>query len=249
MPPLSSMATITSTDSRAGIRLAWTGLPIYVSLPPSMYNPAHFAVTDEARLHALIHQHPLGCLVMHGPHGLDANHLPFELLQADDGSLSLQAHVARANTLWQQLANGDPVMVIFKAADGYISPNWYPSKHQTHEQVATWNYQVVHVHGKIRIRDDEKFLRGVLGRLTRRHETRAAALPGNDFKPWKMSDAPAAYLQKLLGVIVGLEIEVLRLEGKFKLSQNKESSDRVALVQTLSALGQANMAQAIEKPL
>ncbi|MDR0215076.1 MAG: FMN-binding negative transcriptional regulator [Comamonas sp.] len=214
-----------------------------------MYNPSHFAVTDESSLHALIRQHPLGCLVMHGPDGLDANHLPFELLQADDGSLRLQAHVARANPLWQQLANGDQAMVIFKAADSYISPNWYPSKHQTHEQVPTWNYQVVHVHGKIQIRDDEKFLRGVLGRLTRTHEARAAALPGHDFKPWKMSDAPAAYLQKLLGTIVGLEIEVQRLEGKFKLSQNKEASDRVALVQTLSVLGQTEMAQAIDKPV
>ena len=213
-----------------------------------MYNPTHFEVTDSAVLQALIRQHPMACLVTHSPDGLDANHLPFELLQDEDGNLRLLAHVARANPVWQQLSNGDSVLVIFKAQDGYISPNWYPSKHQTHEQVPTWNYQVVHAHGQIQIRDDEKFLRGVLGRLTRTHEARASALPGNDFKPWKMSDAPAAYLQKMLSAIVGLEIEVQRLEGKFKLSQNKSADDRAALVQTLQALGQVDMAQAIEKP-
>ena len=213
-----------------------------------MYLPSHFEVTDSAALQALIRQHPLGCLVMHTQDGLDANHLPFELLQQDDGNLRLLAHVARANPLWQQLANGDRVLVIFKATDGYISPNWYPSKHQTHEQVPTWNYQVVHAHGRIQIRDDEKFVRGVVGRLTRTHEARASALPGNAFSPWKMSDAPAPYLQKMLGAIVGLEIEVERLEGKFKLSQNKQASDRLALMNTLESTGQTAMAEAMKNP-
>ena len=211
-----------------------------------MYLPSHFEVNDQPALLALIRQHPLGCLVMHTQEGLDANHLPFELLQQDDGSLRLLAHVARANPLWQQLASGDRVLVIFKAADGYISPNWYPSKHQTHEQVPTWNYQVVHAHGRIQIRDDEKFVRGVIGRLTRTHEARASQPPGNAFAPWKMSDAPAPYLQKMLGAIVGLEIDVERLEGKFKLSQNKQASDRQALMNTLESTGQPAMAQAMK---
>ena len=211
-----------------------------------MYLPSHFEVNDQPALLALIRQHPLGCLVMHTQEGLDANHLPFELLQQDDGSLRLLAHVARANPLWQQLASGDRVLVIFKAADGYISPNWYPSKHQTHEQVPTWNYQVVHAHGRIQIRDDEKFVRGVIGRLTRTHEARASQLPGNAFAPWKMNDAPAPYLQKMLGAIVGLEIEVQRLEGKFKLSQNKQASDRQALMSTLESTGQTAVAQAMK---
>ena len=211
-----------------------------------MYLPSHFEVNDQPALLALIRQHPLGCLVMHTQEGLDANHLPFEILQQDDGSLRLLAHVARANPLWQQLASGDRVLVIFKAADGYISPNWYPSKHQTHEQVPTWNYQVVHAHGCIQIRDDEKFVRGVIGRLTRTHEARASQLPGNAFAPWKMSDAPAPYLQKMLGAIVGLEIDVERLEGKFKLSQNKQASDRHALMNTLESTGQTAMAQAMK---
>ena len=211
-----------------------------------MYLPSHFEVNDQPALLALIRLHPLGCLVMHTQEGLDANHLPFEILQQDDGSLRLLAHVARANPLWQQLASGDRVLVIFKAADGYISPNWYPSKHQTHEQVPTWNYQVVHAHGRIQIRDDEKFVRGVIGRLTRTHEARASQLPGNAFAPWKMSDAPAPYLQKMLGAIVGLEIDVERLEGKFKLSQNKQASDHQALMNTLESTGQTAMAQAMK---
>jgi transcriptional regulator len=211
-----------------------------------MYNPSHFNITDSAVLQDLIRQHPLGCLVAQTADGLDANHLPFELLQDEDGQLRLLAHVARANPLWQQLSSGDAVLVIFKAQDGYISPNWYPSKHETHEQVPTWNYQVVHAHGTIQIQDDEKFVRGVVGRLTRTHEGRASDLPGNTFAPWKMSDAAAPYLQKMLGAIVGLEISVQRLEGKFKLSQNKQPADRVALQETLGALGQEPMANAIK---
>ena len=212
-----------------------------------MYNPSHFNIIDSAVLQDLIRQHPLGCLVAQTADGLDANHLPFELLQDEDGQLRLLAHVARANPLWQQLSSGDAVLVIFKAQDGYISPNWYPSKHESHEQVPTWNYQVVHAHGTIQIRDDEKFVRGVVGRLTRTHEGRASDLPGNTFAPWKMSDAAAPYLQKMLGAIVGLEISVQRLEGKFKLSQNKQAADRVALAETLSQLEQKDMAQAIRK--
>ena len=212
-----------------------------------MYNPSHFHITDSAVLQDLVRQHPLGCLVAQTADGLDANHLPFELLQDEDGQLRLLAHVARANPLWQQLGNGAAVLVIFKAQDGYISPNWYPSKHETHEQVPTWNYQVVHAHGTIQIRDDEKFVRGVVGRLTRTHEGRASDLPGNTFAPWKMSDAAAPYLQKMLGAIVGLEISVQRLEGKFKLSQNKQAADRMALAETLSQLDQKDMAQAIQK--
>ena len=211
-----------------------------------MYNPSHFHITDSAVLQDLIRQHPLGCLVAQTADGLDANHLPFELLQDEDGQLRLLAHVARANPLWQQLSSGNAVLVIFKAQDGYISPNWYPSKHETHEQVPTWNYQVVHAHGTIQIRDDEKFVRGVVGRLTRTHEGRASDLPGNTFAPWKMSDAAAPYLQKMLGAIVGLEISVQRLEGKFKLSQNKQPADRAALLETLGALGQEQMANAIK---
>ncbi|GGH62895.1 hypothetical protein GCM10010975_28120 [Comamonas phosphati] len=208
-----------------------------------MYNPSHFQIDDPATLQALIQAHPLGCLVTQSGAGLDANHLPFELLQDEGGPLRLIAHVARSNPVWQQVRDGGQVLVSFRAEQAYVSPSWYPSKHETHEQVPTWNYRVVHAHGRIGVRDDEKFVRAVVGRLTRRHE----AL-NNAQAPWKMSDAPPDYLQRMLGAIVGLEIDVERLEGKFKLSQNKQERDRLGAAQALDELGHAAIARSMRQP-
>lgn len=200
-----------------------------------MYTPAHFAETHPQALHQLVQAYPLGALVTHGPHGLDANHLPFELDASAAPHGRLLAHVARANPVWQQVQADEPVLVIFRAGQGYISPNWYPSKQVHHEQVPTWNYQVVHVHGTLTVRDDEKFVRGLVGRLTRTHEARA----GGE-QPWKMSDAPSAYLQRMLAAIVGIEITITRWEGKSKLSQNKELADRQGAVAALQTLAESN---------
>lgn len=184
-----------------------------------MYVPADFNEPDPDALRELIVQHPFGSLITHGKNGLDANHIPFELLPGDDGGLGeLHAHVARANPVWQDVANGDEVLVIFRAGDAYISPNWYPSKHVAHRQVPTWNYVVVHAHGRITVRDDEKFVRGVVARLTRTHEASQPA-------PWKMGDAPQDYLDTMLRSIVGLQIEITRFVGKRKLGQNKAEAD------------------------
>lgn len=196
-----------------------------------MYVPAHFEESRTEALHALIAQNPFGSLVTHGKNGLDANHIPF-LLLPEAGTLgALHAHVARANPVWQDVADGDEVLVIFRAGDAYISPTWYPSKHEHHKDVPTWNYRVVHAHGRIRIHDDERFVRGVVGRLTRRHE---ASQP----TPWKMSDAPADYIDDLLKAIVGIEIEITRLEGKLKLGQNREVRDARGAGEGLKASGQ-----------
>ena len=151
-----------------------------------MYVPPHF---DEARtevLHDLIRRHPFGTLVTHGAGGLDANHIPFELLPGQGALGTLSAHVARANPLWREVADGDEVLVVFRAGDAYVSPNWYPSKHETHQQVPTWNYMVAHAHGRISIRDDERYVRGMVARLTRSHE---AAQP----VPWKMGDSAGVH--------------------------------------------------------
>ncbi|VWC19832.1 FMN-binding negative transcriptional regulator [Burkholderia lata] len=183
-----------------------------------MYVPADFNEPNPGALRELIVQHPFGSLITHGNSGLDANHIPFELLPSDGGLGELHAHVSRENPVWQDVANGDEVLVIFRAGDAYISPTWYPSKHVAHRQVPTWNYVVVHAHGRITVRDDEKFVRGVVARLTRTHE---ASQP----VPWKMGDAPADYLDAMLQSIVGLQIEITRLVGKRKLGQNKAEAD------------------------
>ncbi|EEA02412.1 FMN-binding negative transcriptional regulator [Burkholderia sp. H160] len=203
-----------------------------------MYVPAHFNESDPEVLHALITQHPFGTLVTHGKSGLDANHIPFELLPGERTPGTLQAHVARANPLLQDIADGDEVLVIFRAGDAYISPTWYPSKHEQHRQVPTWNYVVVHAHGRIRIRDDEKFVRGVVARLTRTHEA-------NEETPWKMGDAPSDYLDGMLKAIVGLEIDITRLVGKRKLGQNKEARDIRGAGEALRARGNVQISDAM----
>ena len=203
-----------------------------------MYIPADFNEPRKEALHACIEQHPFGMLVTHGKSGLDANHIPFELA-AEAGEFGLlRAHVARANPVWQDVADGDEVLVVFRAGDAYISPNWYPSKHDLHRQVPTWNYIVVHAHGRITIRDDEKYVRGVVARLTRTHE---ASQP----RPWKMSDAPSDYIDTLLKSIVGLEIEITRLIGKSKLGQNKEVRDIQGAGVALSASGPSPIGEAM----
>lgn len=183
-----------------------------------MYIPAHFDEPRTEVLHTLIKENPFGILFTHGRSGMDANHIPFELKAAEGTCGVLHAHVARANPVWQDVADGDEVLVVFRAGDAYISPSWYPSKHEFHKQVPTWNYRVVHAYGRISIHDDERYVRGVVGRLTRIHE---ASQP----KPWKMTDSPADYIDAMLKAIVGVEIEITRLVGKIKLGQNKDVRD------------------------
>lgn len=197
-----------------------------------MYLPQHFAETRTEELNRLIAEYPLGIIVINGANGLNANHIPF-LLKADKGEKGcLLAHVARANSLWQEVKDGDNVLVIFSGADAYISPNWYPSKQESHRQVPTWNYQAVHVYGKIKVRDDETFIRGVVAQLTRDHERRAETE-----KAWKMTDAPKEYIAQMLSAIVGIEIEITKMVGKWKLGQNREERDRVNAADELRQRG------------
>jgi len=214
-----------------------------------LYLPEHFAEDRPDQLHALMHAYPLGALVMHTDTGLDANHIPFELLAEQGAHGVLQGHIARASPLVQQITDGMPVLVIFQGPQGYISPNWYPSKHETHRQVPTWNYEVVHAHGRIRLRDDERFVRGLVARLTREHETQAGPE-----RPWKMTDSSPDYISQMLAAIVGIEIDIERLVGKFKLSQNKAAADVAGAVEALDERGQQTLADtmrgapATEKP-
>jgi transcriptional regulator len=186
-----------------------------------MYQPAHFKETDSDKLHALMRAYPFATLVTHEEGGLTANHLPLELV---DGKL--HGHVARGNELSHM--DGAEVLVIFRGPDGYVSPNWYPSKRETHREVPTWNYAVVHVHGRLRTTQDATWLRQLLDRLTDRHE---AGQPS----PWRVSDAPEDHIEKMLRAIVGLEISIDRIEGKFKLSQNHPAANRAGV---LAGLGE-----------
>ncbi|HDZ8929164.1 TPA: FMN-binding negative transcriptional regulator [Aeromonas dhakensis] len=206
-----------------------------------MYLPPHFAVTDSETLHQLMQAHPLGALITHGEGGLDANHLPFEFDAGEGEHGVLRAHVARNNPLWQEVKDGDEVLVIFKAADGYISPSWYPGKQEHHKLVPTWNYSVVHAHGRIQIRDDARFVRRLLANLTRHHEA-------GEPTPWKMADAPRDYLEAMVQAVVGIEIEITGLVGKFKLGQNKEAADRLGAANSLQERGQSALAEAMLTP-
>lgn len=206
-----------------------------------MYLPPHFAATDPASLHRLMRAYPLGALITSGELGLDANHLPFEFDAGEGAHGILRAHVARNNPLWQEVREGQEVLVIFRAAEGYLSPNWYPSKQAHHQQVPTWNYAVVHAHGRIRVRDDARFVRRLLATLTRTHEA-------TEPRPWKMADAPRDYLEAMVAAVVGIEIEIDRLVGKFKLSQNKEAADRQGAIDALQAKGQIDLAEAMQDP-
>lgn len=166
-----------------------------------MYVPAHF---DEPRLevlHDLIEKNPLGVLFTHGRSGLDANHLPFNLNAAQGKYGALQCHVARRNPIWQDVVTGDEVLVVFRAGDAYVSPNWYPTKHETGKQVPTWNYMVAHAYGRVTIHDDERYVRTLVARLTKTHESTQP-------RPWKMADSPRDYIDSLAKEIVGIEIEI-----------------------------------------
>ena len=203
-----------------------------------MYIPAHFAIKHPQDLYAIIREHPLGALVTTGADGLDANHIPFEFDAGLGAPGQLTAHVARANPVWQQCHDGADVLVIFRGNESYISPNWYPSKHETHRQVPTWNYEVVHVHGHLTVMDEEKFVRRVVARLTREHEV-------NEPRPWKMGDSPPDYIDSMLRAIVGIEIEIKRVEGEAKLSQNRENRDRLNAADVLITHGNDDLARAM----
>jgi transcriptional regulator len=194
-----------------------------------MYLPAHFEEARVETLHALIRAHPFGALVTLGPSGLDANHVPFEVDPDPTPFGTLRAHVARANPVWREAAGAD-VLVLFQGPETYISPSWYPTKQETAKVVPTWNYVVVHAHGPLRAIDDREWLRAFVTRLTDRHEAARR-------DPWKVTDAPADYIDAMLGGIVGLEIPIARLAGKWKVSQNRPAQDQQGVVEGLSRDG------------
>ena len=181
-----------------------------------MYTPKHFAEMRVEVLRGLIRDCPFATVVSNGADGLAANHLPFELV-----GNALHGHVARGNELAR--LDGAEVLVVFRGPDGYISPNWYPTKQETHREVPTWNYVVAHVHGRLKVLEDAAWLRALLERLTDRHEA-------TEPQPWRIDDAPVDHVEKMLHAIVGIEIAIERIEGKFKLSQNHPERNRLGVI-------------------
>jgi transcriptional regulator len=190
-----------------------------------MYLPKHFEQHDPAALAGLMHDHPLATLVSWQDGAPTADHVPLEF---DAATQTLRGHVARASPLWK-LA-GQPVLAVFCGPQAYVSPSWYPSKAETHKVVPTWNYVVVHAHGELRVVDQAPWLHDLVSRLTRHHEAPQTA-------PWAVSDAPDDFVQTMLRAIVGIEIPVTKLIGKWKMSQNRHEADRSGVARGLAASG------------
>jgi len=189
-----------------------------------MYLPKHFEQSDPQALAALMREHPLAALVTLQDGATTADHVP---LECDVSARVLRGHVARANPLWQAAA-GQRVLAIFRGPQAYVTPSWYPSKAATHKVVPTWNYTVVHAHGVLSAVEDAPWLRQLVGRLTDHHEAPRA-------QPWSVGDAPADYVQQMLRAIVGIEIAVDSLVGKWKISQNRAEPDRLGVADGLQA--------------
>ena len=186
-----------------------------------MYLPAHFAESRPEVLRGFIRDHPLGLLVtQNGDGSVDANDIPFLLDTTEDaGPGVLRGHVARANPLWRTARTDVESLVVFQGAQGYVSPAWYPSKAEHGKVVPTWNYVMVQARGTLRAIDDREWLRAFVTRLTTRHEGERPA-------PWAVTDAPADYIDTMLGAIVGIELALTSLTGKWKVSQNRPLADR-----------------------
>lgn len=201
-----------------------------------MYIPAHFKETSTEVMHGLINAHPLGTLIVSTNNGLEANHIPFFLsedilldncLLENKGEFgTLRGHVARANQVWLNFKSDAEVLVVFNGEQSYVTPSWYPAKNETGKVVPTWNYTAVHAYGKLQVKHEISWIRRHLEELTRTNEH---AIHGD----WQVSDAPVDYIERLMEMIVGIEIPISRLEGKWKVSQNQPAQNRDGVIQGL----------------
>jgi transcriptional regulator len=191
-----------------------------------MYLPSHFVEPRLTELHQLMRSRPLATIVADRGHGLDAEHIPLLLDDSRGDYGILQGHVAKANPIWREVRDGAEVLVLFHGPQHYVSPNWYPSKREHGKAVPTWNYAVVHARGRIHWKPEGEWLREMLERMTNRHEQAQA-------QPWRVTDAPREYIERQLQAIVGFEIAISSLTGKWKLSQNRSVMDRAAVISAL----------------
>lgn len=195
-----------------------------------MYQPPHFREDRLEVQHGLIRAHPLGMLVTNGSTGLVANPLPFVLDAAASPLGTLKAHLSRANGQWRDVDPALEALVIFQSVDAYVTPSWYETKRETGKVVPTWNYAVVQAYGRMTVVEDPDWLRRQIGELTAAQE---AARP----EPWAVDDAPAPFIAAQIKGIVGIEIEITRIEGKWKVSQNRPEADRLGVAAGLRSAG------------
>ena len=193
-----------------------------------MYLPPHFAETRPEALRDLMHQHGLATLITLASEGLTANHIPLEYDPVPAPWGTLRGHVARANPVWHDFSAEVGALAVFQGPQAYITPSWYPSKAATGRVVPTYNYLVVHAHGSLHVIDDPAWVRAFVTRLTERYESERP-------RPWAVSDAPSDFIDQQLRAIVGIEIPITKLVGKWKNSQNRPSADQVGVAQGLLA--------------
>jgi len=210
-----------------------------------MFLPKHFEESRVEVMHALIREHPLGVLVTLGSDGLNANHIPIDVDPEPTPFGTLRGHVARANPVWRDQVSDVEALVVFQGPSGYVTPSWYPTKRETGKVVPTYNYAVVHAYGPLRIVEDAVWLRRLVGQLTRTFEAARS-------DPWQVTDAPESYIDAQLRAIVGIEIPLTRLLGKWKVSQNKSAEDQAGVAEALLAVDHpaaAALARAMKQSL
>lgn len=206
-----------------------------------MYQPPHFREDDLQTQHALIRAHPLGLLITAGARGLLANPVPFYLDAAASAKGTLRLHLARANAQWQDIDEGASVLAVFQGVDSYVTPSWYATKRESGKVVPTWNYAVVQARGSARTVDDPQWLLAQINAITEQQENGRPT-------PWKVSDAPEKFISAQLKGIVGVEIEITEIEGKWKVSQNRPAADRTGVVSGLEQeTANAEMAQLVRR--
>jgi transcriptional regulator len=205
-----------------------------------MYVPKHFEVTDINAIHELIHNYPLATLVTTSEHGLNANHIPMHLTDTPKPYGTLRGHVARANPLLEDINDENQSLAIFHGPNAYITPPWYETKKVHGKVVPTWNYVVVHAYGILQIVDKPEWLRAQLETLTYQNESQFS-------EPWAVTDAPSEFTEKLFESIVGIEMKITKLLGKWKVSQNQPLENQLSVIKGLKDNQQQEMADLIKK--
>jgi transcriptional regulator len=196
-----------------------------------MYQPSHFREDRVDIQHGLIRAHPLGLLITAGPGGLMANPIPFLVDGHGSDKGTLRAHLARANDQISELEAVDECLVVFQGPHEYVTPSWYATKRETGKVVPTWNYATVHVWGRPRVIPETTWIRQQIDDLT---HSREHVRP----QPWKVTDAPEPYVASQIKGIIGLEIPIARIEGKWKVSQNRPEADRAGVIAGLREAGE-----------